>query len=324
MAKIFHFELGRRDVVNRDELPTILNRNTGWYPHQVDSDGNKWTPEAIFLLSDKGHDPMQVATAWEVLLGHGFRVHFATEHGIPPECDTKLQRGMLRKMIGSTQEAIETYERMQDVEEFTRPLDFSEPQFTLEPYHCVVVPGGWDKSIVPFLESQRLQQLLSQLQPHLAREAAKNRKVLMAIGQGVLPVARAPGVAGGSAKLLDHTISTTYPAWMEKSDYWSTAMFCGSYVRTYYNYVEDEVRGNMSEPHKLLAGPEERSPYYIVDPDHFYISCRYAGDVQKAALALVKQVQRANGSMRRRSERYLKSFDRYTRDLPDGKLGRPI
>lgn len=93
------------------------------------------------------------------------------------------------------------------------PLAWTSSDFSLSAYDGILLPGGHDKAMRPYLESASLQHLLADYMPLSKRTEAKP-KVVAAICHGVLALARAKDEHGQS--VLYDLKTTTLPAWMER------------------------------------------------------------------------------------------------------------
>lgn len=98
----------------------------------------------------------------------------------------------------------------------------------------VLLPGGHDKAIRQYLESQTLHDHLVRLLPHTKRGPG-GRKVLGAICHGVLALAFARCPGAEKSLLAEYGLqTTTLPMWMEATAWVaSQAWLMGGYFRTY-------------------------------------------------------------------------------------------
>jgi putative intracellular protease/amidase len=114
----------------------------------------------------------------------------------------------------------------------------------------------------------------------------EQRRPVGAICHGVLVLARTKDPATGKSVLADRR-TTCLPKYLERSAFWATAWRRGRYYRTYPAYVEDEVRGALSNPEtQFERGPRVLSkrgtatddePAFVVT-DGRYVSARWPGD----------------------------------------------
>lgn len=56
-------------------------------------------PKVLILMADYGHDPTETAIPYTIFKSSGFIVHFATEKGVAPKCDSKMLYGLTQKLL---------------------------------------------------------------------------------------------------------------------------------------------------------------------------------------------------------------------------------
>ncbi|MFB7292912.1 type 1 glutamine amidotransferase domain-containing protein [Actinacidiphila glaucinigra] len=219
----------------------------------------------------------EVAVPWKVLTDAGHRVDFATKRpGTRPSADPRLLSGVLFGRLGAADEAKHHYEELICSHEFNNTAGWDEVDVTS--FDGLLLPGGHASGMRQYLGSAVLQR-------QVARFWALNRPV-GAICHGVLVLARAQD-ENTSRSLLADSRTTCLPKYMERAAYWTTAWRLGRYYRTYPAYVEDEVRGALTDssaqfergPRVLTQrGTAEDDTHAFVVEDGRYLSARWPGD----------------------------------------------
>jgi putative intracellular protease/amidase len=238
----------------------------------------------IVPLPDRDFDVTEVAVPWRLLTRAGHDVVFATEKGAKPAADPRLLDGVLFGQLGAEPEAKAFYRELEKAPAFEKPIPWS----AIDPasYGAMLLPGGHAPGMRQYLEGETL----------FARAAAFQRtgKPLAAICHGVLVLARARDALTGKPLLAERR-TTCLPKYMERTAWMITAWKLGSYYRTYPEYVEDEVRGALTEPDKQFQrGPRvltkkgtlDDDAHAFVVEDGSYLSARWPGDVYLLAKKL--------------------------------------
>lgn len=119
--------------------------------------------------------------------------------------------------------------------EWQKPLAWTAPGFTLDPYSLVFLPGGHDKAVRQILDSKTVHDLLAAHFPKTLRPNGVH--AIGAICHGVLALANAKGADGHS--VLRDCCTATLPARFEQAAYWGTRLFLGDYYKTYGAGTED-------------------------------------------------------------------------------------
>jgi putative intracellular protease/amidase len=227
-------------------------------------------------LPDHDFDVTEVAVPWRLLTAAGCEVVFATEHGVTPQADPLLLTGVVLGRLGAAQEPKLLYADLQDTSRFRQPISYSD--IVAGAFDGLLLAGGHAKGMRQYLASRELQDKVAEFW-------ALDRPV-GAICHGVLVLARTTDPATGRSVLADrHT--TCLPKYMERSAFLSTAWLRGRYYRTYPQYVEDEVRGALTDPaEQFERGPrvlsrrgtaDDDSATFVVQ-DGRYVSARWPGD----------------------------------------------
>jgi len=244
------------------------------------------TPRAVIFMADNGQDPSECALAWKGLKDAGFRIDVATEHGAVPTADTRLvAKSLFKAVLGPKEAWTKVYKDFEASYEFTHPLSWSALDFSTDSYDALILPGGHDKPIKQYLESETLHTHLSTFWPRTQRSAAVKPGVVGAICHGVLVLA--------FAKLLHDVESTTLPQFMEGSAQGVASLWgLGHYYRTYPGkWTHEDVVGAMEKPEQYKRGPTSMSSSFVhVDPTYRYVSGRWPGDTEEFAQKIAEEV----------------------------------
>jgi len=228
-------------------------------------------------LPDLGFDVTEVAVPWRLLTRGGHEVVFCTETGrAAPSADPLLLSGVVFGRLGARSQAIAFYRDLERDEVFQNPISWMD----LDPsaYDGLLLPGGHAPGTRQYLGSVRLQE-------HVASFFELERPI-GAICHGVLLAARSTDRRTGRSVLYERT-TTSLAKYQELGGYLLTFWKLGRYYRTYYTYVEDEVKNALRDadrqfkrgPCTLTARDSETDsePAFVV-ADGAYISARWPGD----------------------------------------------
>jgi putative intracellular protease/amidase len=183
----------------------------------------------------------------------GFEVQFATENGKAPECDKKMLRGITQKLLvsstslrachvypsfciclqltifqGATKPAVNAYDEMSKTTEFLQPVSWSFPDFSLDSYNLVFLPGGHEKGVRQVIDSPIIHKQLAQYFPATRKPS---KKAVAAICHGVMVLSETLDADGKS--IIHECDTTALPARFEQVAFWGTRAFLGDYYKTY-------------------------------------------------------------------------------------------
>lgn len=271
------------------------------------------TRTILMALPSHGFDPSEAAIPWQLLTAAGFRVLFATDSGQPARADPIMITGegldpwgfipVLKKikMIGLMMRAgkagRQAYQQMVQDPDFCQPLHYDQLQ--PEHYAGLILPGGHDKSIRPYLESTVLQDFISAF--------FLTGKPVAAICHGVVLLSRCRHRVTGLSVL--HGYQTTSLPWDMEKKAWRLCQFFARfwdphYYRTYlekageppgYRSVEYETKRALRSADDFLQvshqaphawrkrsgffrdSPTDSRPAFVVQDRH-YLSARWPGD----------------------------------------------
>jgi protease I len=250
-------------------------------------------PKKILIpIPSQDFDPTETAIPWKIFTRAGIEVRFATPDGLPANADPKMVTGEglgpLAPLLRATREAREAYEELSHSTDFLRPLSWSEIDATQ--FDALMLPGGHARGMKPYLESRQLQDKVA-----LFFQA---KKPVGAICHGVVLAARA---RSQGKSVLHGRQATALPKWMELSAWLMTAIYMGSYYRTYPTTVEDEVRHALGKSGKFRRGPlmsrRDRADrpgmgFVVLDDSQEgrLLTARWPGDAHRFAAELLKLI----------------------------------
>jgi hypothetical protein len=116
--------------------------------------------------------------------------------------------------------------------EFTKPLPWSSPTFSLSSYNLIFLPGGHEKGVRQLIDSPVMAQHLASYFPQTLKPSNKN---VAAVCHGVMSLAVAKLLEGEyKGKSILHECETTaLPGKFEGVAFWGTRLFLGDYYKTY-------------------------------------------------------------------------------------------
>ena len=283
----------------------------------------------LIPLPTYGFDPTETSVSWKIIHDAGHDVFFATENGAVANPDRVMVTGegldpwgfipgikriklfglVLRAHAG----ARAACEDMQKDTLFQNPVGYSD--LLVDDYDGVVLPGGHDKSIRPYLESKVLQQFMVDF--FEKKNPNGLHKPVGAVCHGVVLLARSISSKTGQSVL--HGKKTTALTWSQEKAAWNLTRYFlrfwdPLYYRTYpelasdpsgYRSVEQEVKRALASNDDFLSVPTDSAnhglktrnlardslndskPAWVVR-DGNYISARWPGDVHTFAKAYVE------------------------------------
>ena len=202
----------------------------------------------LIPLPATGFDPTEAAVPWKVLATRGHKITFATPGGAVSSADpimvTGKGLGPLKYVLRADANGRAAHEEMIASAEFLKPITYAEA--TARGFDALVLPGGHDKCVRPYLESEMLQKM--------SATYLEAGKPVAAICHGVLILARAKGSDG--KPLLHGRKLTSLINRLEMTGYNLTRAWMGNYYRTYPEITtEDEVRLSLASQDDFDAGP---------------------------------------------------------------------
>ncbi|KAI9718518.1 MAG: hypothetical protein M1828_006701 [Chrysothrix sp. TS-e1954] len=260
-------------------------------------------PKVLIPMADYGNDPTEVATPFSIFKEAGFTVDIATENGATPRCDAMMLEGWTGKLLGAAKPAQVHHASLAASPEIQKPLSWSSPTFSLDPYDLVFLPGGHEKGMAQLITSPSLHSHLASYTPLTARSGpAKAKKTLAAIchGMQILSNTKLPASSPDAGKSVLHDKTTTaLPGTMEMGAWYATRLFLGDYYRTFggeAETVEVAVRSVLDRPEVQWRGSLGGGGFVVEDEKFRYLSGRFPPDADGLARRAVEVVREAVGA----------------------------
>lgn len=240
----------------------------------------------LIPLPSEGFDPTEASVPWKVLRQRGHEVIFATPDGSVASADpimvTGKGLGLLGYALRADANGRAAYAEMVGSDAFQNPITYNAAATT--EFDALVLPGGHDKRVKPYLESTLLQQIATDFM-------AADRPVA-AICHGVLILARAQGADGHS--VIYHRNVTSLINRLEMTGYNLTRLWMGDYYRTYPEITtEDEVRAALASHAHFDPGPGgatrdsmDALQHGFVVRDKNLVTARWPGDAHRWSVAI--------------------------------------
>ncbi len=240
----------------------------------------------LIPLPAQGFDPTEASVPCSILPGRGHEIVFATPDGKPASADpimvTGEGLGPLKYVLRADVSGRAAYAEMLASDAFGNPITYDEA--ARGAFDALVLPGGHDKRMRPYLESEVLQQI--------AADFMAADKPVGAICHGVLILARAQGAEGRSV-IHDRKVTSLINR-MERTAYNLTRLWMGDYYRTYPEITtEDEVRAALASDENFDAGPggtkrDSMDALHrgFVVRDGNLVTARWPGDAHRWSVAI--------------------------------------
>ncbi len=251
----------------------------------------------LMPIPSYGFDPTEAAIPWKLISKKNLEVVFITPEGKKASADSLMLKGeklgIWKSVLRARQDAVHAYYEMGKNESFCNPLKYSDIQE--ENFDAILLPGGHDKGVKEYLESEVLQRLVVDF--FIAQ------KPVGAICHGVVLAARS--INPDTKKSVIHNYKTTS---LLKSQeilaYQLTRLWLKNYYRTYPEItVEGEVKSVLSDHDNFFKGPTPllRDDYHhlkrgFVVKDRNYLSARWPGDAYTFSLEFIRMVQEVKNS----------------------------
>ena len=247
----------------------------------------------LIPIPSLGCDPSEVAIPWKILEMNDYEVVFATPNGKKATTDQIMLKGdglgLLRSALMARQDAVDAFHKMEKSSAFCNPLNYSDLQET--EFDAIFLPGGHDKSVKEYLESEILQKLIVGF--------FKNKKPVGAICHGVVLAARSIDSETGKSVLYNYKTTALLKS-QELLAYNLTRAWLKDYYLTYPGLtVEDEVKSFLSDADNFLKGPTpirrdstEHLGRGFVVKDRNYVSARWPGDVYSISVEFINLLKK--------------------------------
>lgn len=229
---------------------------------------------------------------WLELTRRGHEVRFATPDGMAANADPRMLLGNglgpWRQVLRADANGRAAHSAMVASPAFTHPWSYE--QVGVEDVDAFLLPGGHAPGMKVYLESSRLQELVS--------TAFARQMPVGAICHGVVLASRARRPDGRSVLYGLRTTALTRS--LELGAWALTALWLGDYYRTYPITVQQEVTNALAKPEDFQIGP---APILRDAPGHLdrgfavrdamYLSARWPGDAHRFASEYVAMLERA-------------------------------
>lgn len=247
--------------------------------------------KVLVPLPDYGFDPTEAAIPWLLLTAKGYDVQFATPGGYSGMADIRMLRGeqlgIWKWLLQARKDAVAAYHQMANSDAFCNPRKYEEIQ--VDDFDALLLPGGHDKGVRPYLESALLQQ-------QVARFFAAQKPV-GAICHGVVLAARSKDLQTGQSVLHSYKTTALLQS-QELAAYHLTRLWLNDYYLTYPITVQAEVTASLSGESHFITGP---LPMFRDDVHHLhrgftvldrnYLSARWPGDAYRFATDFMKLLE---------------------------------
>jgi len=245
----------------------------------------------LIPLPSYGFDPTEAAIPWKILTENNIKIIFATPKGSPAAGDeimlTGKKLGIFKSLLKARNDAVEAYHQMINSSEFKRPIKYDEIQPS--DYDGIFLPGGHDKGVKEYLESEILQNVIPTF--------FQDEKKIGAICHGVVLLARSKNKRTNKSVIYDYKTTALLKS-QELLAYNLTKLWLKDYYLTYPGMpVEDEVKSVLKSQSNFIHGnlpvfrdtKNNYKPGFVVK-DRNYISARWPGDIYKFSNEYLKLI----------------------------------
>jgi protease I len=248
----------------------------------------------LIPLPTYGFDPTEVAIPWKVF-SEKFEVVFMTPDGDRGTPDSLMltgeKLGILKSVLMAREDAIETYDEMKKYKSFCSPIKYEDAHES--DFEALYLPGGHDKKVKEYLESEVLQKLVV--------DFFVAEKPVGAICHGVVVAARSINPDTGKSVISNYKTTCLLKS-QEQLAYNLTKLWLKDYYLTYPGLlVEDEVRAVLSDKNNFVKGTAplfRDSPFQLNRGfsvrDRNYLSARWPGDAYNFSFAFVEMIEEAS------------------------------
>ncbi len=246
----------------------------------------------LIPIPSYGCDPSEVAIPWKILSENNIEVVFATPTGEKAKSDeimlTGKGLGILKSVLQARKDAVAAYYEMEKTDSFCNPISYDDIKESN--FDALFLPGGHDKRVKEYLESEILQNTVVDF--FIAN------KSVGAICHGVVLAVRSINPSTGKAVIYNYKTTALLKS-QEMLAYNVTKYKLKDYYLTYPGItVEDEVKSVLSDSNNFLKGPtpllrdsNEHLKRGFIVVDRNYISARWPGDVYNISFAFIRMVQ---------------------------------
>ncbi|MFT6901591.1 MAG: protease I [Colwellia sp.] len=244
--------------------------------------------KVLIPLPRYGCDPSEVAIPWLLLKEQQFEITFITPDGYMATADeimlTGKNLGLLKPLLQARQDAVNAYRQMERSVEFTTPLKYTDVK--IDDFDGLLLPGGHDKGVKEYLESEILQKLVVGF--------FNENKPVAAVCHGVLIPARSIDPKSQKSVIYDYQCTGLLKR-QELTAYHLTRLWLNDYYLTYpEKTTEDELIAALACQSQFMAGsfPLARDNLHhlsrgFIVKDRNYLSARWPGDIYNFSLKFI-------------------------------------
>ena len=245
----------------------------------------------LIPIPSYGFDPTEVAIPWKILSEKNVGIVFITPEGKKASADsimlTGKKLGIWKSILRARKDAVDAYNEIEKNESFCNPLKYADA--CEENFDAILLPGGHDKGVKEYLESEILQKLVV--------DFFNAQKPVAAICHGVVLASRSINPETKKSVIHDYKTTSLLKS-QELLAYNMTRLRLKDYYLTYPGItVEDEVKSVLSDHNNFLKGPtpllrdnfNHLKRAFIVK-DRNYLSARWPGDAYSFTLEFIKML----------------------------------
>jgi len=244
--------------------------------------------KVLVPLPRYGCDPSEVAIPWLLLNDRKVEITFITPDGKIAVTDeimlTGKHLGLLKPILQARQDAVNAYRQMEASQSFNNPLKYTD--VSVDDFDALLLPGGHDKGVKEYLESDILQKLVV--------EFFSDNKPVAAVCHGVLIPTRSIDPQTQQSVIYDYKCTGLLKR-QELSAYHLTRLWLDDYYLTYpETTTEDELTAALACKTQFKEG---NLPLLRDDMTHLsrgftvkdrnYLSARWPGDIYNFSLEFI-------------------------------------
>ena len=196
--------------------------------------------------------------------------------------------GIWKKLLAARQDAVNAYKEMESSNEFCNPIKYDNAKE--RDFDALLLPGGHDKGVKEYLESEILQQVVVSF--------FNAKKPVGAICHGLVLLAKSIDRKTNNSVLYNYK-TTSLLKKQELTGYNLTRLWLGDYYLTYPELtVEEEVKSVLKNKNNFVDGPLPVLKDTInnlkrgfCNRDQNFISSRWTGDVYNFSLEFIKMMK---------------------------------
>jgi len=247
--------------------------------------------KVLIPLPRHGCDPSEVAIPWLLLDKQHIEMTFITPDGKTATTDeimlTGKRLGLLKPILQARHDAVMAYQQLESSVAYTNPLKYTD--VSAIDFDGLLLPGGHDKGVKEYLESEVLQKLVV--------DFFNANKPVAAVCHGVLIPARSIDPDTQQSVIFDYKCTGLLKR-QELTAYQLTRLWLDDYYLTYpETTTEDELISALACKTQFLQGnlPLSRddlqhlSRGFIVK-DRNYLSARWPGDIYNFSLKFIEML----------------------------------